>query len=248
MKFEKTDKGFQTTDWTLVSALADDDTAGRNSARDLLITRYWPPVYSWFRMNGHDREKAGELTQAFFAEVVVSRGLLDQACSHRGRLRSLILTALRNFSVDQYRRATAGPPIITLDHEKLEREDNCLPGRSGSLSGDAVFERRWALSLLQEAMRRCEALYCSSGKTSYWKAFEARVLRPSITGNTPPSLGEVAKLFGFTDANHAAVAVHTVKTRSRELLQQVVGETVDDPSERLTEYGRVVEIIESADK
>lgn len=130
---------------------ADDERHDR--AAEELSRRYWPAVYAYLRRSGRDREQAEELTQAFFSEVVLGRQLLEQGDPKLGRLRALILTAVKRFVIDadrqrRSRRVQARARLDTLDHEESQ-------WNGSSLDGPSAFERRWAVAQLEEAMRRC---------------------------------------------------------------------------------------------
>ncbi|MBE3124006.1 MAG: hypothetical protein IMZ65_04310, partial [Planctomycetes bacterium] len=91
-------ESFETTRWTeIVSARAGDDDR-RREALDRILARYWKPVYCWLRRKGYGNEAAKDLTQGFFHEVVVKRGLVAKADRARGRFRAFLLTALRRYA------------------------------------------------------------------------------------------------------------------------------------------------------
>jgi DNA-directed RNA polymerase specialized sigma24 family protein len=226
---EQTYERFRTTTWTQIRALGEGDERQRQEALEALISRYWPPVYAHLRARGQSRDAAAELTQAFFAEVVLDRGLFEKAEEQRGKLRSLILTALKRFQVDKHRRRTARGGDVTIPLDALQLEDAKL-----DRPGDGVeqaFERRWAMGLFEEALRRCEAHFRDSGRAKHWELFENRILRPAITRNEPAPLAELAEPYGFASAALAAAAVQVVKRRVSALLREVVAETVDEEAD-----------------
>ena len=251
MTLERTYERFQTTRWTEIRALAVDGEDRRRDALELLIGRYWPPVYAHLRSQGKSRDAAAELTQAFFAEVVLDRGLFDKAQQSRGRLRTLLLTALKRFGIDQHRRGTARRTDVTIPLDQLHIEDTRL-GPTSASAGDAAlhaiekpFERRWAMSMFEEALRRCEAHFRDTGRAGHWELFETRVLRPAITQNEARPLAELAEPLGFKSPALAAAAVQVVKRRATALLREVVAETVDDGEdvdEELAEVRRYLEM------
>ena len=235
---EQTYDRFRTTRWTEIRALGQADEVSRQKALDALVTRYWPAVYAHLRAQGESRNAAAELTQAFFAEVVLERGLFDRASQERGRLRTLLLTALRRFRIDQHRRRTARGTNVTIPLERLLDEDAKLglrepasPEGRGRAADPDSFERRWALGLLEEALRRCEAHFRTGGRERHWQLFEARVLRPAATENEPEPLATLAGSLGFDSAALAAAAVQVVKRRTAALLREVVAETLDDEAD-----------------
>lgn len=234
---EHTYDRFRTTCWTEIRALGEGDDSHRREALTALISRYWPAVYAHLRARGQDRESAAELTQAFFAEVILDRGLFTKARPGRGKLRTLLLTALNRFRIDQHRRSAARGAKITIPLEALHLEDARL-GRTAR-DGEQIFERRWAMGLFEEALRRCEDHFRDNGRATHWDLFEARILRPAISGNEPGPLAEMPEARGFASPALAAAAVQVVKRRAMALLREVVAETVDNPADIEAELAEV---------
>jgi RNA polymerase sigma-70 factor (ECF subfamily) len=234
---EQTYERFRTTRWTQIRALGEGDKDQRRAALEALVTRYWPAVYAHLRSRGQDRESAAELTQAFFAEVVLHRDLFTKAAPGRGKLRTLLLTALNRFRVDRRRRAVARGVEVTIPIEALHAEEARLGHPPGAV--DCHFERRWALGLFEKALRRCEQHFRDSGRAAHWELFEARILRPAIAGSAPPPLAEMPQAKRFASPALAAAAVQVVKRRAMGLLREVVAETVDDEADVDAELAEV---------
>lgn len=236
ISLERSHDQFHTTQWTQLRAMADGDCEHRRRAMNELIRRYWPPVYAHLRAKGRSGEEAAEQTQAFFAEVVIGRDLFEKADQVKGKLRTYMITALNRFCVDQHRRRQARGAGITIPLEGIQREEERLrsppaePAGSPSAAdvSNRAFERRWALNLLEEALRRCEARFRGNGRAAYWELFEARVLLPQVRGQSPAPLADLAETFGFDTPAQAASAVHLVRQRSVAILREVVAETLDE--------------------
>jgi len=233
---------YETTSWSLIGALHEQDGPARGRALSLLVRRYWPPVYASFRRMGKDGEEAAELTQAFFADVILDRRLFDRADRHRGRMRALLLTAIKRYSVDQHRRRSSRPDQLNFSAAALTGEERFL---ATTLAGsvEEVFEKRWAVALLDEAVARCEEYFNTTGQQRHWSAFEAVVMRPAAGTVARPSLQEVADGLGFASAMHVASALRLVRKRMRIVLREVVAETALDPEDQQAEYSRVVELL-----
>ena len=242
MGLDETHARFQTTCWTLVGEMGAGGDRCERAAGELM-RRYWPAVYAYLRGSGKRREEAEEATQAFFAEVVLGRGLLERADPDVGRLRTLILTALKRHLIDQHRRASARGAGRVASIEAIEHEECDW----GAYSGDGVeaFERRWAVAQLEEAMRRCESHYLGIGKDGHWRVFEDRVYRPAVGGSSPTPLAELAPSCGFGAPADAAAAVQVVKKRALALLREVVAESVRDPGEMEREYRDTLTLLRS---
>lgn len=235
---EHTYERFHTTRWTQIRQLQAGDDLQRNEALEALIVRYWPAAYAHLRARGHTRDKAAELTQAFFADVVLERDLFDKARQDRGKLRTFLLTALQRFCVDQHRRRTARGEAVTIPLEALKREEARF-GWDQQAESEQAFERRWAVGLFEESLRRCESHFRNTGRTAHWELFEARVLHPAVNRCQPPPLAEAAGPAGFASPALAAAAVQVVKRRASALLREVVAETLDDESAAESELAEV---------
>lgn len=232
---------FQTTQWTLVEDLRAPEPAQRERAIAILVERYWPPVYQSVRRMGYGPDEAAEATQGFFADVVVSRRLFEQADGKRGKLRTLVMTALRNYLADRRRRAVTRGADRVVQFSGLDRE-NAIAVTAGERTPEQVFERRWALVLLEEALRRAEQHFVQSGRRGHWTAFEARIVRPAACAMDPPPLADVAAEHGFADAANAAAAVQVVRRRVVALLREVIAETTADPREQDEEFALVMSL------
>jgi hypothetical protein len=225
----------------------EGDEPQRREAMAALTTRYWAAVYAYLRTQRQmSREDAAELTQAFFAHVVIGRRLFERADESRGRLRSLLLTALRRFIIDEYRHEVIHGAEALIPQDALDREDarfgpEAAAGSDGELchAPDENFERRWAMGLLEESLRRCERHFRQTGRAAHWELFEWRVLRPAVTRNQAAPLAELAPRLGFRSPALAAAAVQVVKRRAAAFLRESVAETVEGDSEIEAELAEV---------
>jgi DNA-directed RNA polymerase specialized sigma24 family protein len=217
---QQTGAGFRTTRWTLLGLLRSGGAAERRQAMDTVIREYWPAAYAYLRRAGCGRDEASELTQAFFAEVVLGRGLLNQADPSKGRVRSLLCAALKNFRLDKARRDSARRRrVMSVSDEEVEREEHLLSTAAPSAPEEA-FERRWALAALERALRRCEEYYRAKGLARNWEAFAARVLHPRLGQCEPASPARLAEEFGFGGPADVAAAVQVVKRKLELLLHE----------------------------
>lgn len=223
-QWERTGAQFEATPWTILHALHGDEAARTRSLEEL-SRRYWPAVYGFLRRGGMAREEAGETTQGFFVDVVLSRALFDQADPASGRLRSLMLTALRRYVIDRHRRAASRKDRSGLPPGMLDEAERVLADNTAG-SPDAAFDRAWAAGVMKEALRRTAEHFDRTGKSEHWRLFEARVVRPAARGASPRELSQVFEEHGFRSAADAAAAVQTVKRRVHSLLHEVVCETV----------------------
>ncbi|USN98646.1 MAG: sigma-70 family RNA polymerase sigma factor [Phycisphaeraceae bacterium] len=233
-------QAFETTRWSLIDALRSGDADRAREAGNRLITLYWPAVYGYLVRSGLDAERAGEVTQAFFADVVIARRLFEIADQETGRLRSLLLTALRRYRIDLARRGKTHPDWDRPD-PSLMREVADRAGRADS--PEAVFDREWAIAALDEARRQCEAHFCSNGRRAHWALFEARHITPVASGTSPTAFELLAPVYGFDSAAAAAAAVQVVRRRFRSILVSLMSDQNANNAEE--EAGRLLGVLTS---
>lgn len=235
-----TGAAFESTQWTVLEGLRSEDEAVRRAAAERAAATYWPPVYAAARRLMRTRDEAAELTQAFFADVVLGRKLLEQADPGQGHLRSFLRAALRRYATDAWRRerARGGGRLAPL--RDLDREDALACGSEP----ETAFDRRWALALFEEALRRCGRHFEGNGRAGHWRLFESRVMGPALGRCELRPLAEESEAMGFGSAAEAAAAVQTVKRRFDAIFREVVGETLSDGARLEDECREVRRLIE----
>jgi RNA polymerase sigma-70 factor (ECF subfamily) len=233
--------GFPETRWTLIEAVSQRNHPFRADALRQLSAGYWQPVYTYLRVNGKSRDEAAEIAQAFFADIVLGKDIFAVADKSRGRLRSLMLTALKHFMIDEHRERL----VPQLDHrlrlEDLSEEDALMSG--SAKEPEHAFDRRWALSVLHEAMTRCENQFRASGKHEQWQAFEMRDVQPSVSMSQPPPYEQIARDLQMPNVDAAIHAVRMVRKRMLTILRQVAAETAIDRADQQSEYDRIVSLL-----
>ncbi|MEX2217270.1 MAG: hypothetical protein WD749_00795 [Phycisphaerales bacterium] len=221
MSQQHTTAGFQTTQWSVVVAAAGD-------ARLLepLLASYWGPIYAFIRRSGRSREQAADLAQQFVAEVVLERGLLEKACPERGRFRTFLKAALRNFLVDQHRRSVAKGRSPSLPVGGSAALDRLEPAEDGD-PGDA-FDRQWATTLLSITLERLASECAAAGQAPHWDAFRAAVIDPALGHDRAPAMEALAERLGVDSPTKVSSMIQTVRRKFRRTLRQVVEETTAD--------------------
>ena len=218
------------TDWSMVMQAAGDDDGPAATALETLMRRYWPAVYAFLRSGGCDVHQASDLTQGFLCDVVIRRGLLRTADPGRGRFRTLLLSAVRNYVRDRHRHETAkrrapdGAATVPLDPTSLESV-----GDPHLRSPDAAFAAAWSVTIVRQVLAQvCEACR-ADGLEAHWTVFESRVVRPMLLGEPAASYARLVERLDLSDASQAANMMVTVKRRFAKQLYEEVGRTVDDP-------------------
>jgi len=222
---------FATTHWSVVLAAADPTSPHAMQALERLCRAYWYPLYAYVRRRGYGPEEAEDLTQEFFLRILQSHGL-STARPEKGRFRSFLLGALKHFLSDARDRAGAkkrggGRVIISWEQDLAEERFGREP--LDEESPDRLFERRWALTILEQAAARLRSEYAAAGQA---QAFE--ILKAHVTADTPgSSYSESAASLGLTETAVKS-AIHRLRRRYRELVREEVAHTVAD-SEQLEE-------------
>jgi RNA polymerase sigma-70 factor (ECF subfamily) len=210
---------FRTTHWSLVVSASTES----REALEELCSLYWPPLFSYVRRLGYDVSEAEDLTQAFFTRLLDKR-LLALADRNRGRFRTFLLTALRRFLVNEWKHQSAAKRGGTTRHLPLGgpgAEQIVASDVANDLTPDQLFERHWALVVLQRALDELESEQRDAGKGEAYKA-----LLPYLIGDTTvPGYDALAKQIGTTPA---ALRMSVVRIRKRlgELIRAEIRKTV----------------------
>jgi RNA polymerase sigma-70 factor (ECF subfamily) len=216
--------GFGTTHWSVVLAAGRSDTTRAREALGRLCQSYWYPLYAYVRRRGHPTHDAQDLTQEFFARFL-ERQSVAAADPERGRFRSFILTAMNHFLISEWNKARAQKrggdrQIFSMELAVAEERFNQEP--ADNATPEKLFERQWALTLLNEVLNRLEDEYRGAGKNDVFLA-----LKETLTGTreSQPYEGLAAKL-GMNEGA-IKVAVHRLRRRYRELIRAEIASTLD---------------------
>jgi RNA polymerase sigma factor (sigma-70 family) len=232
---------FTTTHWSVVLA-AQGRSPAADEALEKLCRTYWWPLYGFVRRNGYNPEEAQDLTQGFFA-LLLERRDLDVVRREKGRLRSYLLVSLRNFLAKARRRELTmkrgeGRALVPLD-ELLARERADLEP-ADTLSADRIFERRWALTLLEQVLERLESEYRAAGNS---KLFEN--LKEFLSDEPGRrSQAEAAAELGMTE-NALKQAFHRLRQRYRQLLRDEIAQTVAVPGDVEDELRHFISVLQT---
>lgn len=219
---------FATTHWSMVLAAIDPSSPQYKQALSTLCQTYWLPLYAYLRRHGCDTHEAQDCTQAFFTKML-EKDSLRLANPDLGKFRSYILSALKHFVADRSDRARTqkrggGETIISLDFENAE--DQYVFEPIDQLSPDRLFERMWALTLLQKAMSRLET---ESSNMDKQNVFEHIVIYLAPAKEALP-YHEMAVKLDMTEGA-VKVAVHRLRKRYQELLREEIAQTVSTEEE-----------------
>ena len=219
---------FSPTHWSVVVAAGRNDSTHARVALEKLCRAYWPPIYVFVRRQGHNPHDAQDLTQEFFARLL-ERNYLAEVDRSKGRFRSFLLASLKHFLANEWDKSQAqkrGGGQILIPIDVVTAETSCGFQPADGLTAEKIFERRWALTLLDQVLRRLRADYVRDGKE---KLFEQ--LKPTLTeASRTVAYAEIAIRLGTTEGA-VKVAVHRLRQRYRELLRAEIAETVASAGE-----------------
>ncbi len=219
---------FTTTHWSVVLAAGHGDDSQAADALAQLCRNYWRPLYLFVRNSGYDEEAAKDSTQAFF-ERLLEKDYVKEADPARGRFRSFLLAALKHFLANEWDRTKAvkrGGRFQSVALDSTVAEADLQRGMRRALDPEQLFERRWAMSLLEQVDRELEAEQVAGGKAPLFSA-----LQVYLTGDKErPPYAATASQLGMS-AEAVRKAVERLRQRYAQLLRQAVAQTVSSPEE-----------------
>ena len=230
---------FTTTHWSIVLEAQGESPAAQEALEKLCRT-YWRPIYSFVRRQGAGTEDAEDLTQGFFA-LLLERKDLNTVRKEKGRLRSYLLTSVKNFLADEARRSLAvkrgkGQRLIPLDDIR-ERELIDVE-RSDRLTADQVYERRWAFTVLEHVMARLRDDYRCAGNLRFFDQMKKMLM--DEPGR--PSQAQVAGEFDMTE-NAVKQAFYRFRQRYQMLLREEIAHTVAMPGDIEDELRYLISVV-----
>ncbi|MEJ2703722.1 MAG: hypothetical protein P8Z79_14900 [Sedimentisphaerales bacterium] len=225
---------FPPTEWTRVV-----EPSLREAIQNELPARYWKPIYCYLRRKGYSNEEAKDITQDFFTEIILDRGLFKNVERSKGKFRTLLLTALEHYVISfarfQKRKKRYPGPTVMLDEQTI------VPDQSLTNPEDA-FDYGWASQLLENVLNSLKIECDRDDLSTHWEVFNAKVLKPIIENTKPPSLEEICKKFNVTNNNKASNMIVTVKRRFRRLLEHHVRTFVESEAEVAREISRLIDV------
>ena len=213
-------RGFHTTHWSIVVS-AQGDGSGAHESLAKLCQAYWYPLYAFVRRQGMSEHDAQDLTQEFFARLL-EKSWLDGVDRERGRFRSWLLASMKHFLANEWDRANrlkrgGGQTVLSLDAQTAEARYALEP--ADPVTADRIFERRWALTLLEQVLERLRREFGAVGKA---KVFDE--LKAALTGGKL-DYSDIAVRLNLNEGA-VRVAVHRLRLRYRELVRAEIAETV----------------------
>jgi RNA polymerase sigma-70 factor (ECF subfamily) len=230
---------FNATRWTIVRQAAGRDATEAREAMAELCQSYWYPLYAYVRRTGCTPHDAEDLTQGFFARLLRLESLA-RVSQAQGKFRAFLLASLKHFLADQRDYASAGrrDARVTISLDGEEAEGRYCASASDTLTPEELFERQWAMTLLDTVMQRLAREYESSGRGALFAE-----LRFAITGEKSAlPYEELAARLGLSE-EAVRVAVHRLRRRYRAALREELLHTVSSEAEveeELAELRRIL--------
>jgi RNA polymerase sigma factor (sigma-70 family) len=234
---------FATTHWSVVLT-AQGRSPAADEALEKLCRTYWWPLYGFVRRQGYSPEEAQDLTQGFFA-LLLERRDLDAVRREKGRLRSYLLTSLRNFLGKAHRREMTikrgeGRALVPLEELIMRERTDLEP--VDTLSPERIYERRWALTLLEQVLARLGEEYRATGPGAAELFGRLREMLTDQPGR--PSQAEIAQELGMNE-NAVKQAFHRLRQRYRLLLHEEIAHTVAVPGDVEEELRHFIAVLQA---
>jgi RNA polymerase sigma factor (sigma-70 family) len=234
---------FRTTHWSVVLAAKTGDESEISQAMEQLCRAYWYPLYAFVRRRGASAADAQDLTQQFFHQLL-QRDFLRNIARERGRFRSFLLAALKNFLVSAWHKehaAKRGGGQLIISWEDLGAEQRYAEEPADNVSPDRLFDQRWALAVMEQAMTQLRVELEAAGKGDHF----AR-LRPFLSREGDrQEYAAIGQVWGVS-AGAVTVAIHRLRRRYGDVLRGIVAQTVPGPDEVEDEIRFLVEQISAS--
>ncbi len=219
---------FSTTHWSVVLAAGHPHSPQSSQALDTLCRTYWYPVYVFVRRQGYNAEDAQDLTQAFFTRLL-EKDFLATARPERGRFRWFLLASLRHFLANEWNRTRAakrGGGVRFMPLDQLDAEGRFRTELAAGLDAEKLYERSWALAVLEAVQERLRDEFRAAGKSDHFELLME--LLPG--GRTDLTYAAAGRQCGLAESALKS-EVHRFKRRYLAALRAEIAHTVTSPEE-----------------
>lgn len=231
---------FATTHWSVVLKVGQNDVARAGAALEELSRKYWYPLYAFVRRRGTSSHDAEDLTQAFFT-FLLEKETLKKVDRQRGRFRTFLLAAMTNYLNNEWHRQQTlkrGGRHATLSLDEISAEERYFCEPVNLVTPEKLFERRWALTLLEQALARLKRDYFAEGKAEMFAK-----LQTGLTGELAASAySDWAAALGMSQGA-VKMALHRMRRRFGEALRNEIADTVASPAEVDEELRHLLAVI-----
>jgi RNA polymerase sigma factor (sigma-70 family) len=222
------DAWFVTTHWSVVLSAREGTSPQSAAALETLCRTYWYPLYAYLRRQGRQPPDAQDLTQGFFARLL-QKDYLHAAAREKGKFRTFLLVAFKRFLANEWDREHAEKrggfgTVVSIDEEIAEARFAAEPTQD--VAPDVLFDRHWAMTLLERAMAQLQEEYVASGRAKLFEYLQSCLAREE----SALPYAEIAARLNLTEAA-VKMAVHRLRARYREILRAEIAQTVSSPAE-----------------
>jgi RNA polymerase sigma factor (sigma-70 family) len=232
---------FTTTHWSVVLEAQGESPAAQEALEKLCRT-YWRPIFAFLRRQGIPPEEAEDITQGFFAELLERRSL-SAVRKEKGRLRSFLLGGLKYFLANEQRRSMAvkrGKGQRPIPLEEFRADDRIETEPADPMTPDQIYERRWALTVLERVLSRLKDEYLAANNAALFDSLKE--LLPDEPGS--PSQAAIAGRLGMTE-NAVRQAFYRFRQRYQALLREEIANTVATPGDIEDELRHLIAVLEA---
>ena len=220
------DKGFKTTQWSLVVSSQESDASVRKNSLGELCESYWFPLFAYLRRKGYSPEDSADFVQGFFFELI-DKQFLESVSPNNGRFRWFLMSAIKRYVSKQVEKRLAQKrggqiQLISIDVENAEQRYQLEP--VDGWTAEKLFDRRWAMEVIQQALQQLKSQQESKGKLELFLELQSTLAGARI------SQGKYDQIATRFSMSHGAVKVAALRLREkyRESLQQIVSQTIAD--------------------
>jgi RNA polymerase sigma factor (sigma-70 family) len=231
---------FATTQWSIILAAADRKSPRSQEALAELCSTYWYPLYTFARRQGQPASQAEDLTQEFFVRLL-EKSYLSDAEPERGRFRTFLLVCFKRFLANDHDRSMAlkrggDRKTVPLDFTDAESRYRLEPAHSAT--PERIFERRWALTLLDQVLTRLADEYRQAGKGARFDQLKVFL----VADSSGLSYSDLAARLQLSEGA-IKVAVHRLRQRYGQLLTSEVARTLERPADATDEIQRLFAVL-----
>jgi DNA-directed RNA polymerase specialized sigma24 family protein len=233
---------FATTHWSVVLTAGGNDSPACREALENLCRIYWYPLYAYLRRRGYTEHDAQDLTQGFFAHLL-KRDSLQRVAREKGRFRSFLLASLNYFLADERDRASAqkrggGREVLSLDARQAEERYRLEP--VDERSPEKIFERRWAMTLLDQVLARLTQEFFNAGNRELFDRLQPFL----IEGSGAKTFAQAAREAGMTE-EAMKKAAQRMRRRYHQIFRDEIAQTVATPGEVEEELRHLCAVLSS---
>ena len=219
---------FGTTHWTVVLSARGEALPEAAEALETLCRTYWYPLYAYIRRRGYAAPEAQDLTQEFLARLLATHGLAS-VDRRKGRFRSFLLASLNHFLANEWDRACAAKrggaaEIVSLNDAAVEAR--YALERSNELTPEELFDRQWAMTLLELTLKRLQSEFAAAGKSRQFECLKEFL----HCEESDRPYQQVAEEMGL-NPSAVASAVYRLRQRYREIVREEIAHTVPSPGD-----------------